>query len=221
MESGKKRIITEAEMEKQHEYARSISAMISGGKNACVITYGCQQNEADSERIAGTLADMGYRIVSEAADADLIIVNTCAVRDHAEKKALSITGGYKHLKEKNPALIIGVCGCMPAQSHRIEQLKKSYPYVDMVVGTNAFSQFPKLLNQAAVMGINAGGIQFIIKIDDGFLLCLRKLIFHRSASFALAAFTGVSVLEDKSESLPSTDSRLLISASSARSQSSS
>ena len=108
MESGKKRIITEAEMEKQHEYARSISAMISGGKNACVITYGCQQNEADSERIAGTLADMGYCIVSEAADADLIIVNTCAVRDHAEKKALSITGGYKHLKEKNPALIIGV-----------------------------------------------------------------------------------------------------------------
>lgn len=102
MESGKKRIITEAEMEKQHEYARSISAMISGGKNACVITYGCQQNEADSERIAGTLADMGYCIVSEAADADLIIVNTCAVRDHAEKKALSITGGYKHLKEKIP-----------------------------------------------------------------------------------------------------------------------
>ena len=68
------------------------------------------------------------------------------------------------------------------------------------------------------MGINAGGIQFIIKIDDGFLLRLRELVFHRSVSFALAAFTGVSVLEDKSESLPSTDSRLLISASSARSQ---
>ena len=84
-----------------------------------------------------------------------------------------------------------------------------------------FSQFPELLNQAAVMGVNTGGIQFIVKIDDGFLLRLRELVFHRSASFALAAFTGVSVLEDKSESLPSTDSRLLISASSARSQSSS
>ena len=152
MESGKKRIITEAEMEKQHEYARSISAMISGGKNACVITYGCQQNEADSERIAGTLADMGYRIVSEAADADLIIVNTCAVRDHAEKKALSITGGYKHLKEKNPALIIGVCGCMVSQVSMSDKIKKSYPYIDFVFGTEHLWRLPEMLYHTMTEG---------------------------------------------------------------------
>jgi len=152
MESGKKRIITEAEMEKQHEYARSISAMISGGKNACVITYGCQQNEADSERIAGTLADMGYCIVSEAADADLIIVNTCAVRDHAEKKALSITGGYKHLKEKNPALIIGVCGCMVSQVSMSDKIKKSYPYIDFVFGTEHLWRLPEMLYHTMTEG---------------------------------------------------------------------
>ena len=152
MESGKKRIITEAEMEKQHEYARSISAMISGGRNACVITYGCQQNEADSERIAGTLADMGYCIVSEAADADLIIVNTCAVRDHAEKKALSITGGYKHLKEKNPALIIGVCGCMVSQVSMSDKIKKSYPYIDFVFGTEHLWRLPEMLYHTMTEG---------------------------------------------------------------------
>ncbi len=139
-------------MEKQHEYAKNISAMISGGKNACVITYGCQQNEADSERIAGTLADMGYCIVSEAADADLIIVNTCAVRDHAEKKALSITGGYKHLKEKNSELIIGVCGCMVSQVSMSDKIKKSYPYIDFVFGTEHLWRLPEMLYHTMTEG---------------------------------------------------------------------
>lgn len=152
MESGKKRIITEAEMEKQREYAKNISAMIRGEKSACVITYGCQQNEADSERIAGTLADMGYKIVDAPADADLIIVNTCAVRDHAEKKALSITGGYKHLKEKNPELKIGICGCMVSQTSMSDKIKKSYPYVDFVFGTEHLWRLPEMLYHTMTEG---------------------------------------------------------------------
>ncbi|MGM9664237.1 MAG: tRNA (N6-isopentenyl adenosine(37)-C2)-methylthiotransferase MiaB [Eubacteriales bacterium] len=152
MESEKKRIITEAEMEKQREYAKNISAMIRGEKSACVITYGCQQNEADSERIAGTLADMGYKIVDAAADADLIIVNTCAVRDHAEKKALSITGGYKHLKEKNPELKIGICGCMVSQTSMSDKIKKSYPYVDFVFGTEHLWRLPEMLYHTMTEG---------------------------------------------------------------------
>ena len=81
-------------------------------------TYGCQQNEADSEKILGMALEMGYEKTDSKEDADLIIVNTCAVREHAELKALSNTGQLKHIIEKNPSLLIGVCGCMIQQEHR-------------------------------------------------------------------------------------------------------
>ena len=80
-----------------------------------VMTFGCQQNEADSERMRGVLSDLGYDIVYEPQDADIILVNTCAVREHAEKKVLSVIGTYKHFKKDKPHLMIGVCGCMSAQ----------------------------------------------------------------------------------------------------------
>ena len=112
---------------------------------AFVLTFGCQQNEADSEHIAGMCRDMGYTVTDTPEQAALIMVNTCAIREHAEKKALSIVGQYKHLKAKNPSLLIGVCGCMVAQEHRREQLKHSYPYVDFVFGTTVLHQFPALL----------------------------------------------------------------------------
>ena len=93
---------------------------------------------------------MGYKIVDAAADADLIIVNTCAVRDHAEKKALSITGGYKHLKEKNPELKIGICGCMVSQTSMSDKIKKSYPFVDIVFGTHTMQNLPEYVYKALV-----------------------------------------------------------------------
>ena len=80
---------------------------------------------------------MGYEICSEPALADLIMVNTCAVREHAEKKALSIIGQYKHLKNAKSDMLIGVCGCMVTQEHRKENIKHSYPYVDFVLGTSS------------------------------------------------------------------------------------
>ncbi|MBR2722602.1 MAG: tRNA (N6-isopentenyl adenosine(37)-C2)-methylthiotransferase MiaB [Clostridia bacterium] len=117
------------------------------GKNrsAFVLTFGCQQNEADSERLAGMCEEMGYKICSEPESADLIVVNTCAIREHAEQKALSVVGQYKHLKAKNPALIICVCGCMVTQEHRCEDIKHRYPYVDFVFGTASLHRFPELL----------------------------------------------------------------------------
>ncbi len=84
-------------------------------------TFGCQQNEADSQRIAGLAWMMGYRPVEDPAAAELILINTCAIREHAEKKALSIIGTYKHVKDKNPGVIIGVGGCMVSQAHRADQ----------------------------------------------------------------------------------------------------
>ena len=95
------------------------------GRNLGVFiqTFGCQQNEADSEKMLGIATSLGYLPVDTPDRADLILVNTCAIREHAEKRALSIIGGYKHCKEANPSLIIGVCGCMPAQPHRAEEIK--------------------------------------------------------------------------------------------------
>lgn len=115
------------------------------GRRAFVLTFGCQQNEADSEKIAGLCAAMGYGITSVPEDADLIMVNTCAIREHAEQKALSIVGQYKHLKAKKPTLVIGVCGCMVTQEHRKDEIKHRYPYVDFVFGTSSLHRFPQLL----------------------------------------------------------------------------
>ena len=132
------------------EYLRAVRAHTDAAAaqtgvrpRAFVLTFGCQQNEADSEKLRGLAREMGYDITDKPEDASLIAVNTCAIREHAEKRALSIIGQYKHLKEQNPALIIAVCGCMTAQEHRAEQLKKSYPYVDIVFGTASIHRFPE------------------------------------------------------------------------------
>ena len=146
------RILPDAEMQKQNEYIAKIRALVLGAKEtagevkyAFVQTFGCQQNEADSEKIAGICLSMGYEICSESALADLIMVNTCAVREHAEQKALSIIGQYKHLKAAKPDMLIGVCGCMVTQEHRKENIKHSYPYVDFVLGTSSLHRLPELI----------------------------------------------------------------------------
>ena len=112
---------------------------------AYVVTFGCQQNEADGEKMLGLAIAMGYERTEEPSLASLILVNTCAIREHAEQRALSIIGQYKHLKQKRPELIIGVCGCMVTQEHRSEEIKHSYPYVDFIVGTSAIHKIPELI----------------------------------------------------------------------------
>ncbi len=119
---------------------------------AYVLTFGCQQNEADSEKLAGMARAMGYEITDAPGRADLIMVNTCAVREHAEKKALSTIGQFKHLKALNRDLMIGVCGCMVTQEHRCEEIKRSYPYVDFIFGTSGLHRFPELLYEKTING---------------------------------------------------------------------
>ena len=138
---------TAQEVQQQIEYTNRIKNIVAAGemKKACVVTYGCQQNEADSERIAGMLQAMGYEKTDKEDDADIIVVNTCAVRDHAEQRALSITGGYKHLKAKKPSLIIGVSGCMVSKKQSAERIKRSYPYIDFTFGTEKLWQMPEIL----------------------------------------------------------------------------
>ncbi len=108
-------------------------------------TFGCQQNTADSERVMGMAVAMGYRPVSDPYDAELIVVNTCAVREHAEKKALSVIGQFKHCKKQCPELKIAVCGCMVSQEHRARELKMKYPYVDITFPTSSLHMLPELL----------------------------------------------------------------------------
>lgn len=114
---------------------------------AMVDTYGCQQNEADSERIRGYLAKMGYSFTSDETKADLVVINTCAIREHAEMRVLGNVGQLTHTKAKNPDQIIAVCGCMVQQEHMAEKLKKSYPIVDLVFGPHELWRFPELLSE--------------------------------------------------------------------------
>lgn len=131
------------------DYMKALKEINEGrALSACVVTYGCQQNEADSERIAGMLSESGYGIVKDTSLADVIIVNTCAVREHAEERAFSITGGYKHLKEARPWLKIGMCGCMASKADTSEKIKKSYPYIDFVFGTEKLAELPEILYRA-------------------------------------------------------------------------
>ncbi len=129
------------------KYIELIKQKITSGREmrAAVVTFGCQQNEADSEKLRGMAAAMGYTVTDEVEDADLIVVNTCAVREHAEQKALSIIGQYKHLKNANPDLLIGICGCMVAQQHRVDLLKNSYPYVSFSFEPSSLDRFPEIL----------------------------------------------------------------------------
>ncbi len=114
---------------------------------AMVDTYGCQQNEADSEKLRGYLAEMGYGMTQDEFQADVVVVNTCAVREHAEMRVLGNVGALNHSKKARPNQIIAVCGCMVQQEHMANKIKGSYPIVDLVFGPHELWRFPELLRQ--------------------------------------------------------------------------
>ncbi len=135
-----------------HTYTDTLAKELGERPKAFVLTLGCQQNVSDSEKLCGMAERMGYTVADEPDDAYLIVVNTCAIREHAEKRALSLVGQYKHLKAKRPELIISVGGCMTAQEHRVKTLKQSYPYVDILFGTSSIHRFPEFLAQRIARG---------------------------------------------------------------------
>lgn len=115
---------------------------------AYVRSFGCQLNVSDGEKIKGLLSSMGFGFTDNENDADLIILNTCAVRESAEDRVFGIVGSMKKLKENKPSVIIGIAGCMTAQSHIAEKIKRSYPQVDFVLGTSAINGLPALLRDS-------------------------------------------------------------------------
>lgn len=112
---------------------------------AFIHTYGCQQNFSDSEKLEGMLEEMGYEIANGPESADLVIFNTCAIRENAEQRVFGNVGMLKKQHEENPDMIIAVCGCMAQQEHIAEKIKRSYPFVDIVFGTHAASRMPELI----------------------------------------------------------------------------
>lgn len=123
-------------------------------------TWGCQMNEEDSEKISGMLKNIGYMRSEERDTADIIIFNTCCVRENAELKVHGNLGMLRKLKEKNPDLIISVCGCMMQQKGMAEQIIKKYPYVDIIFGTHNAHKFPEYLNRVKMEG------KSVIEIED-------------------------------------------------------
>ena len=143
-------VVPAEDVARQREYCAELRAhneTLARQPLACVDTFGCQQNEADSELLRGMLAEMGYGFTGESAQADVVVLNTCAIREHAEKRVFGNIGALKAGKTANPEQIVCVCGCMAQEGHVAEKIKTSYPYVDLVFGPQALWRFPEFIRR--------------------------------------------------------------------------
>ena len=161
---------TEEERLRQKEYVLKVQSILSSrytnAPKAFVHTYGCQGNVADSERIKGMLHEMGYEFTDELNEADLVLYNTCAVREHAEDRVFGNVGALKSLKKSKEGMKIALCGCMMQQEHIREKIKKSYPFVDLVFGTHAIYQVPQLVFEM----LSGGKRVFFAPDDNGMIM---------------------------------------------------
>lgn len=160
--------ISSEEISRQRDFAqrvREINEKRETPPLAHVHTFGCQQNVSDGEKLKGMLAEMGYGLSGEPEGADVIIFNTCAVRENAEDRVFGNLGALKHEKRRNPDAIIAVCGCMVEQEHITERIKKSFSHVSLVFGTNASYTLPELIyNQ-----LTERGRVFSVPKNDGII----------------------------------------------------
>ncbi len=149
--AGKKEIITEQQLLEQQNHGEAVRQYWQDRgirPTAYIDTYGCQQNEADSERMMGMLREMGYTRQNEAEGADVIVINTCAVREHAEQRVFGNVGALTHVKRRHPEQKIFLTGCMAGQPEVVARLKKSYPHVDGVLTSHAQWRLPEILHRA-------------------------------------------------------------------------
>ncbi len=158
--------ISQAQLDSQFAYCDKIAAFWQAEAvtpTAYVETYGCQQNEADSEKLRGYLAQSGYAIVQEAEGADVVIMNTCAIREHAEQRVFGNLGALTHTKRRHPRQKIFLCGCMAGETKVSDRIKNSYPHVDGVFSTHHLWQFPEILWNV----LNRKKRQFFIEDEPG------------------------------------------------------
>ena len=143
-------LINQYDIYDQDIYLDKVSDIMSihargGMPRAYVRTYGCQQNVSDGEKLKGMLASMGYAFTYDVEEADFVIFNTCAIREHAEDRVFGNLGALKAVKKRHPSMIIALCGCMMEQEQIAEKIRKSYPFVNLVFGTHSLHHFPELL----------------------------------------------------------------------------
>ncbi len=144
--------MTGAELKAQQEIVEALFQELAPRNLRYYIeSYGCQMNAHDSEKLAGMLSAMGYQTTQSKDEADLILFNTCCVRDHAEKRVFGNVGALKKRKEEYPGLMIGVCGCMMQQPEVAKRLYHRYPFVNLVFGTHSLHELPALM-QSALQG---------------------------------------------------------------------
>lgn len=170
------------EIKKQREYASLAKTIIEQHfpdrqPLAYVHTFGCQGNVSDSERLKGWLSQMGYGFTEEAEQADFVLYNTCAVREHAHDRVFGNVGALKPLKEKNRNMIIALCGCMMQQEHVWQKIQKSYPFVNLVFGTHAMHRLPELVYKV----LSGGKRVFDVEQTDGYIA--EGLPVRRDGSF--------------------------------------
>ena len=143
-------LVPEADLARQREYEARLKALFDSREAhpvACVDTFGCQQNVADGQKLMGMLAACGFTFTEDPKEADLAILNTCAVREHAEQRVFGNLGILTHTKKENPEQVIALCGCMAQEPRVSGRVKESYRHVDLVFGPHALWKFPELLWQ--------------------------------------------------------------------------
>ena len=164
--SNKTTVISEDQLRQQFDYCDKIAAYWRDKDTvpvAYVETYGCQQNEADSEKLRGLLAQSGYTIGSEAEGADVVIMNTCAIREHAEQRVFGNLGALVHTKRRHPGQKVFLCGCMAGEEIVSNRIKNSYHHVDGVFSTHHLWQFPEILYKV----LSRGKRQFYVDDEPG------------------------------------------------------
>ena len=143
-------VISSAEVQAQLAHCRAVAQLAAQWPEetrlAFVDTYGCQQNEADSERIRGYLKQMGFGFTDDEERARIIVINTCAIREHAEQRVFGNVGALVHVKRRHPEQLICLCGCMVQQPHAAKKLRESYRHVDLVFGPHALWKFPEMVH---------------------------------------------------------------------------
>lgn len=173
-------IVNDEELREQRFFmqkTRSVTHTFFDIPLAHVHSYGCQQNVSDGEKIKGMLAEMGYGFTDDTAKADLILFNTCAVRENAEDRVFGNVGALKHLKNRKPSLVIAVCGCMVQQPQIADRLHKSFPFVDLIFGTNVLHKFPQMLFETLSSG------ERVLEIPDGDGVIAENLPVKRDSTF--------------------------------------
>jgi len=149
MSERKEIIVTEEDIKKQKDIINQMAILNKDRYLKFHIeTYGCQMNVHDSEKLAGMLTEMGYQHTDNLEDADVILFNTCCVRQHAEIRIFGRVSQLKELKQRKPNIILGICGCMMQEKEVVAAIRKDYPYIDMVFGTHNLFKFPEILQEA-------------------------------------------------------------------------